>query len=873
MATSKLNKKSTLSRQGSQPTPAITTGHYVPGVDPTRTAVSPVSIFPAVVDEYLAHLSERGGVARLHRSVLRAGTTHGRELLAAVATDHSFTWSAVSAMAHRWLREEGSSIPGVRRLAKLPARPLLVLARVIALQNLLPSDRRMAYALYRLMIHLHGPRILIKPHGKLVADLAFRLGDLEFFDWSLQHFRLDAQELKALLADGLNPHVRPGYAEDRWVAAINALLEGDGTMPILLMPSADARSAFDRLSTLQAPDVVEGPKVTVAITTWRPDSGFPTAFRSISEQTWQNLEILVLDDHSPEEFIPFIQEVVATDARARLVRMPVNGGTYRARNRALGEATGIYFTVHDSDDWAHPQRIELQVARLEREVNLISCSSRALRADDRLVFNLPGVSPSRENASSLMFRRAEVMAAIGYYDSSRKGADTEFSVRMLAHFGATSHALLNEHLAFIRLSPGSLSREEFRPGWRHPSRLTYRLGYQWQHAARKDAGLPLRVECDGRGTDFPRPLRFLVDQDCEEAQRRRQWEVVFAFDARGVAARPAGVMDELIETAGRGVRVAILHMESLLYPLNAEVDPYDRELQQLICQGVVGEVLPTDDVEIGTLLVRDPSVLQFVHPQRLPLQVSRILAILEESGSGQAWKGAYDVLAVEDHAFTLFGREVAWLSLPEAERLAPATGPLQLVDHRWPTIRSRTRWRAPRPPLARSPLRVGRVVKRSAIADAWTYPNAAALYEGVAVQRAVFSVPDLTSNASTTSPLPSGGQNWVLDGRGEPTESYYALIDVYLLHGSDPACLDTRRYAMEAAASGCILAGAQDWVAELGHEALCFDAVDAPAIYHLLQTDPTFEAKCRSATAKWLEAANDLPTLLDQLCPGFVATQ
>ena len=551
--------------------------------------------------------------------------------------------------------------------------------------------------------------------------------------------------------------------------------------------------------------------------------------------------------------------------------MPVNGGTYRARNRALDEATGVYFTVHDSDDWAHPQRIELQVRRLEDDAQLVSCSSRALRADDHLVFNLPGVSASRENASSLMFRRAEVMAAIGYYDSSRKGADTEFAVRMLAHFGPASHALLREHLAFIRLSPGSLSREEFRPGWRHPSRLTYRLGYQWQHAARQEAGRSLRVECDGRGTDFPRPLRFLVDQDSDEARRRREWDVVYVFDARAVAARPAGLLDELVELAGGGARVAILHMESLLYPLNAEVDPYDRELQHLICRGIIGEVLPTDEVKIATLLLRDPSVLQFVHPQRLALQAERVLATLEGAGDGATWRALYDVLAVEDHAFTLFGREMAWLRLPDAEASTSAVGPLQLIERRWRTVRSATRWRAPRPPLEGLALCVGTVLTNRVDADRVGQEQSSPLYQSASVRRVVLMAPDLQCGRAVTACLPKEDPRWVVDHRREPTEGDYALVDVYLLHGTDPAGNENRRYAAEAAASGCIVAGDQPWMRELGDRVLCFDAGDAGAFYHRLQMQPAFESECRSATARWLEKANDLPALMGQLCPGKAA--
>src|SRR5690606_37198056 len=313
-----------------------------------------------------------------------------------------------------------------------------------------------------ILVH-HGARAFKKPHAKLLGDLAFQFSDKSLVGRVLREFRLEPLEHSALSADVLNPNGLGLSADDEasWIEAVNQCVGGD-IVPVTL--GTGNRSSFDRLETAPIQAVEDGPKVTIAITTWRPDDGFVTAFRSIANQTWRNIEILVVDDHSPPDFDPLLQAVVATDIRARLIKMPRNGGTYLARNRAMDDATGEFFTVHDSDDWAHPQRIERQVDRLLACPERVSTTSRALRADDGLIFNLPGVSPAPENASSLLFRRRKLMDAIGYYDQSRKGADTEYSLRMLRHFGDDSHDLLDAHLAFIRLRTGSLSREEFKIG-------------------------------------------------------------------------------------------------------------------------------------------------------------------------------------------------------------------------------------------------------------------------------------------------------------------------------------------------------------------------------------------------------------------------
>lgn len=821
------------------------------------------------VREYLQILESRDGLRALHHGVLRSGSTGARELLAAVASESTLTWAAVHDAVLAWSADRNLRAPVVRLIGTLPPRKLLTLARVVALQNLFPSDRRVAYFLYRLILEQRGERAFVKPHQKLLADLALRLGDYAFVEKALQGFSFDDLELASLRSDEMNPFLRPGLEEDAWLAALNDLIVPFGAEPIRLSLDKNGnKKPFDRLSTRPLRYVEGGVKVTVAITTWRPNSDeFSTAFRSISEQTWRNLEIVVVDDCSPPEFAPLLERVVASDPRARLVRMPRNGGTYLARNRALAEASGEYFTVHDSDDWAHPQRIEFQARRLQERIDLVSTGSRALRVDDRLLFNFPGASPSRENASSLMFRRAPVLSAIGYYDASRKGADSEFGVRMAQHFGASSHELLRQHLAFIRLSPGSLSREEFKPGWRHPSRTTYRLGYQWAHAKCKAVRRPLCVGRDGSGLGIVRPLRFLVDQKSREAERRREWDVVFAFDARELAKQPRGVIDEMLELARLGPRVAMMHMESLLYPAVSPVVPYPPELQDLVSRGVIGEVLPNDDVKVGSLVVRDPSVLQFIHPLRLAMKVSRVLLTPDEPAFEQDQPRTFTVLAVEDNAFQLFGREPVWLTLDLARTRGSGgvVGSQKCESRTWFGVRSVECWRAPRPALEQGSLRVGQALSGSGLVDA---------DEQVIHRSCLFGAPQVTRIAFVVSPsttLPEFIQREFPQATVERAESpekrFFALTDVFLLHGNDPSDAASRLNAIEAAVSGCIVLWDPEWVGLLGEGPLCRLPQDVPAFYEALCASVELQQEYRTATLNAFRLEQDVLKMAGQLCP------
>ena len=105
---------------------------------------------------------------------------------------------------------------------------------------------------------------------------------------------------------------------------------------------------------------------------------------SLVAQTWRNLEILVVDDCSPPEFDDLLESVTATDPRIRLIKMPVNGGTYKIRNHAIAQCRGSFVTFQDSDDWAHPERIARQVAPLLGPTGLVSTHARSLRVNDDL---------------------------------------------------------------------------------------------------------------------------------------------------------------------------------------------------------------------------------------------------------------------------------------------------------------------------------------------------------------------------------------------------------------------------------------------------------------------------------------------------------
>lgn len=96
---------------------------------------------------------------------------------------------------------------------------------------------------------------------------------------------------------------------------------------------------------------------------------------SVCAQTWQDWELLIVDDCSPDDTFAAAEALAARDDRIRVFRTPCNSGPAAARNLALENAGGRYIAFLDSDDLWLPEKLEKQIAFMERTGALFSCTA------------------------------------------------------------------------------------------------------------------------------------------------------------------------------------------------------------------------------------------------------------------------------------------------------------------------------------------------------------------------------------------------------------------------------------------------------------------------------------------------------------------
>lgn len=108
--------------------------------------------------------------------------------------------------------------------------------------------------------------------------------------------------------------------------------------------------------------------VTVFIPVFNAEEFLSEALESILKQTYQNIEILLVDDGSTDRSIDIIHSF--DDERIRLIQNGENRGIPYTRNVGLREAKGEYMIIMDADDIALPKRIERQVDYLEKHPDI-----------------------------------------------------------------------------------------------------------------------------------------------------------------------------------------------------------------------------------------------------------------------------------------------------------------------------------------------------------------------------------------------------------------------------------------------------------------------------------------------------------------------
>ena len=123
------------------------------------------------------------------------------------------------------------------------------------------------------------------------------------------------------------------------------------------------------------------PKVSVIVPVFKAAPFIARCAQSILGQTLDDLEILFIDDCTPDDSIEILKNVIEQfperAASVRIIKMPTNSGQAAVRRRGIIEATGDYIIHCDSDDWVDTNLYELMYDEaLRSDADIVVCQIR-----------------------------------------------------------------------------------------------------------------------------------------------------------------------------------------------------------------------------------------------------------------------------------------------------------------------------------------------------------------------------------------------------------------------------------------------------------------------------------------------------------------
>ncbi|MFF5535609.1 CDP-glycerol glycerophosphotransferase family protein [Streptomyces cinerochromogenes] len=107
------------------------------------------------------------------------------------------------------------------------------------------------------------------------------------------------------------------------------------------------------------------PRFSVIVPAYKVQAYLPECLDSVLSQSYPDLELIAVDDCSPDACGAVIDEYAARDARVKPVHLAENQGLGRARNAGIAEASGDYLVFLDSDDTLTPDALRAVADRLK----------------------------------------------------------------------------------------------------------------------------------------------------------------------------------------------------------------------------------------------------------------------------------------------------------------------------------------------------------------------------------------------------------------------------------------------------------------------------------------------------------------------------
>lgn len=207
--------------------------------------------------------------------------------------------------------------------------------------------------------------------------------------------------------------------------------------------------------------------VSIITPSYNASAYIKDTIEAIRAQSYQNWELLVTDDCSTDDSVDIIEEYVAQDARIKLLKMEVNSGAGKCRNRSIEAAKGRYIAFCDSDDVWMPNKLEKQLAFMEEKNCALVYSSYMQMDEQRHVYG--AVICKKEETLKSMIKDSGIGCLTAMYDTVKVGKVYMTALRKRQDWGLWLTILMKcsvaygikEPLAYYRVRRESISANKW----------------------------------------------------------------------------------------------------------------------------------------------------------------------------------------------------------------------------------------------------------------------------------------------------------------------------------------------------------------------------------------------------------------------------
>lgn len=217
--------------------------------------------------------------------------------------------------------------------------------------------------------------------------------------------------------------------------------------------------------------------ISIIIPTFNRENLIQKAVKSVLEQTYQDIEVIVVDDGSTDHTAEKVEEI--QDKRVRYLKLEKNGGACRARNKGAEIARGKYLAFQDSDDIWHKNKLEKQIQFLENGgYDFVFCGmTRIMLGDESKRYYYPNEPLDPEKSIFYQFLylnrvgtqtilcKTECFEKIRFDESLRRFQDWDLALQAAKNYrvGYLKESLVD---SFIQMDSISQSKKANSQAWR-----------------------------------------------------------------------------------------------------------------------------------------------------------------------------------------------------------------------------------------------------------------------------------------------------------------------------------------------------------------------------------------------------------------------